>query len=289
MRVFITGAGGYVGGVVAARLVTAGHTVVGLARSDESARRIRRLGAEARLGSLGDVQLLRDSARQADAVVHTAVDYLDPAFAACENTALDALLDAGGGGPLVYTSSTLVLSDTGSEPVGEDGDASVETLQPFKRSGEDRVLRAGGTVVRLGLVYGRNGSSLLATLLSAAREHGVSSYVGSGEARWSTVHVDDVADLFVRVVRAGVSAGGVVHAVEAQAVTWREIAEAIGRNVGVPAVALTLEQAAAAFGPMAVQLTRSLWVTPTRPGEFFGWSPAGKGVIHDLEHGSYRN
>jgi nucleoside-diphosphate-sugar epimerase len=219
-------------------------------------------------------------------VVHTAVDYVDPAFAAQEAAALDALLDGGRGKPLIYTSSTLVLSDTGPEPVSEDRDAATETLQPFKLRGEQRVLAAGGTVVRLGLVYGRNASMLPAALLSSARADGVSRYVGSGEARWSTVHVDDAADLFVRAVET--PAPTLVHAVEADAATFRGIAEAIGRNAGVPAAAMTQEEAAGVFGPLAGQLTRNLWVAPTRAAEVYGWHPASKGILHDLEHGSYR-
>jgi nucleoside-diphosphate-sugar epimerase len=288
VRVFITGAGGYVGGVVASRLVTAGHSVSGLARTDESERRIRRLGAETRRGGLEDAQVLRGAAEEADVVVHTAVDYADPAFAAQEEAALDALLDGGRGRPLIYTSSTLVLSDTGPEPVSEDRDAAEETLQPFKRRGEQRVLEAGGTVVRLGLVYGRNGSMLPTALLSSARRDGVSRYVGSGQTRWSTVHVDDAADLFVRAVETAASTGTLVHAVEADAATFREIAEAIGRNAGVPAAAMTQEEAAGAFGPLAGQLTRNLWVVPARAAELYGWHPVSKGFLHDLEHGSYR-
>jgi nucleoside-diphosphate-sugar epimerase len=287
VRVFITGAGGYVGGAVAARLVAAGHAVSGLARSGESEQRIRRLGAEPRRGGLEDLRLVRAAAEEADVVVHAAVDYADPGFAAREEAALGALL--AGGRPLIYTSSTIVLSDTGPEPVSEDRDAAAETLQPFKRDGEQRVLEAGGTVVRLGLAYGRNGSMLPATLLSSARADGVSRYVGSGETRWSTVHVDDAADLFVRVVEAPAPEGTLVHAVEADAATFREIAEAIGRNARVPVAAMTQEQAAGVFGPLAGQLTRNLWVVPARAAELYGWQPASKGILHDLEYGSYRD
>jgi nucleoside-diphosphate-sugar epimerase len=125
-------------------------------------------------------------------------------------------------------------------------------------------------------------------LLSSARTDGVARYVGTGETRWSTVHVDDVADLFLRVVETAASAGTLVHAVEDGAATFREIAEAIGRNAGVPAAAMTPEEAAGVFGPLAGQLTRNLWVVPARAAELYGWHPASKGVLHELEHGSYR-
>lgn len=262
--------------------------MTGLARSDEASQRLVELGVEPRLGSLDDLEVLRSAAQQADAVVHAAVDYLDPAFEALERAALEALLE--GPGRLIYASSTLVLSDTGPNPVSEEASSSQATLQPFKIAGEQRVLEASGTVVRLGLVYGRNGSALLTALLSAARAQGGSGYVGSGEARWSAVHVDDVAELFARVVVSREAAGLLVHAVEAEAVTWRAIAEAIGRNAGVAAVSLPQEQAAAAgLGPMAEQLTKNLWVVPARAHDHFDWHPVGKGILHDLEYGSYRS
>jgi nucleoside-diphosphate-sugar epimerase len=167
-----------VGGAIASRLVHEGHSVTGSARSDEAGRRLVELGVEPRRGSLGDLEVLRSAARQAEVVVHAAVDYVDPAFGAVEGAAPEALLE--GPGRLIYASSTLVLSDTGPNPVPEEVSASQTTLQPFKPVGEQRVLEAGGTVVRLGLVYGRNGPGLLTALLSAARAQGGSGYVGSG-------------------------------------------------------------------------------------------------------------
>ncbi|MCP9990274.1 NAD-dependent epimerase/dehydratase family protein [Streptomyces albogriseolus] len=288
MHVFLTGGTGYVGGAIASRLVREGHSVTGLARSDEAGQRLVELGVEPRSGSLGDAEVLRSAAQQADVVVHAAVDYFDPAFGAVERAALEVLTERPR--QLIYTSSTLVLSDTGPHPVPEEVSASQTTLQPFKLAGEQRVLEAGGTVVRLGLVYGRNGSGLLTALLSSAKAQGTSGYVGSGEARWSTVHVDDAAELFARVVVSEKAAGLVVHAVEVEAVTWRAIAEAIARNAGVAAVSLPPEQAAAAgLGPMAEQLTKNLWMVPTRARDHFAWHPVGKGILHDLEYGSYRS
>jgi nucleoside-diphosphate-sugar epimerase len=286
--VFITGAGGYVGGAVTERLIAAGHTVTALARSDAAAAAVEKLGAAALRGALTDTDVLHRAAVDAAAVVHTAIDYGDPDFHEQERVALDALLDAGAGTRLVYTSTTFAHGDTGPEPVSEDhvGDPD---FQPFKVTGERRVLESTdvvGTVVRPGSVYGRGGG-LATRLVAAARAQGVSTYVGDGSARWSQVHVDDLADLYVRILGAD-GPGGVLHAVEEAAPSMREIAEAVGRNVGVPARSITVEQAAQALGPFAVQLTRNLWVTPSRARAGLGWNPTSQGLLHDIEHGSYR-
>jgi nucleoside-diphosphate-sugar epimerase len=278
-----------VGSAIASRLVQEGHSVTGLARSDETGRRLTELGVEPRHGSLADAGVLRSAAREADLIVHAAVVATDPEFAALDEAALSALLE--GPGRLIYTSTTLVFSDTGPDPVQEDAVPSQPPLlQPYKLRGEQRVLGAGGTVVRLGICYGRNGNGLLTSFLAAARTQGQAPYVGSGEARWSAVHVDNAVDLVARATNSKNAAGLLVHGVEAEAVTWRAITEAIARNAGgVPVVSLPVEQAAAAgLGPMAQQLTQNLWVVPTRAREHFDWHPTSKGILHELEYGSYR-
>ena len=296
MHIFLTGGTGYVGGAVATRLAESGHDVTGLARSDKAADWLTEHGVKPQRGSLEDTEVLHNSAQQADVVVHAAIDYDDPGYSSIDEAAVEALLSGAGGKPVIYASSTLVLSDTGPGSIPERESAAAVNVIPFKAHAEQRVLSAGGTVIRLGLVYGRNGSNLVKTLLSVARSYEVSAYIGTGEARWSQVHVDDAADLFTRVVDArGGKAGTLVHGVEREAATFRQIAEAIGRNVGVPVAALTEQQAAEAltpiFGPaagaMSAQFTHNLWVTPSKAAEIFGWQPTSSGIVADLESGSY--
>ncbi|WP_328708523.1 NAD-dependent epimerase/dehydratase family protein [Microbispora hainanensis] len=291
MRVLITGASGYVGGVVAEHLVRAGHEVVALARSDRARERVEALGAKAVSGSLRDLDVLRGAAAAAEAVVHTAVDYTDPEMGDIERAALAALLDGlNEGGRFVYTSTGLVYPDRQGATVDEDHPVAPETSpQPYKVLGERQVLDAGheaGTVIRAALVYGRGGSGLLQGLIGAGRQNGMVPYIGDGANEWSSVHVDDLAALYVAVLEHG-GPGAVVNAASAERTPMRRIAEAAAALTGAQAVSLTLEQGTAAMGPLAATLTRSSPLDASRARRLYGWSPAGPGLIEELTTGSY--
>ncbi|NJP25571.1 NAD-dependent epimerase/dehydratase family protein [Microbispora sp. SCL1-1] len=291
MRVLITGASGYVGGVVAEHLVRAGHEVVALARSDRARERVEALGAKAVSGSLRDLDVLRGAAASAEAVVHTAVDYTDPEMGDIERAALAALLDGlNEGGRFVYTSTGLVYPDRQGATVDEDHPVAPETSpQPYKVLGERQVLDAGhvaGTVIRAALVYGRGGSGLLQGLIGAGRQNGMVPYIGDGANEWSSVHVDDLAALYVAVLEHG-GPGAVVNAASAERTPMRRIAEAAAALTGAQAVSLTLEQGTAAMGPLAATLTRSSPLDASRARRLYGWSPAGPGLIEELTTGSY--
>ncbi|MEU8173335.1 NAD-dependent epimerase/dehydratase family protein [Microbispora hainanensis] len=291
MRVLITGASGYVGGVVAEHLVRAGHEVVALARSDRARERVEALGAKAVTGSLRDLDVLRGAAAAAEAVVHTAVDYTDPEMGDIERAALAALLDGlNEGGRFVYTSTGLVYPDRQGATVDEDHPVAPETSpQPYKVLGERQVLGAGhvaGTVIRAALVYGRGGSGLLQGLIGAGKQNGMVPYIGDGANEWSSVHVDDLAALYVAVLEHG-GPGAVVNAASAERTPMRRIAEAAAALTGAQAVSLTLEQGTAAMGPLAATLTRSSPLDASRARRVYGWSPAGPGLIEELTTGSY--
>ncbi|MFI7038292.1 NAD-dependent epimerase/dehydratase family protein [Microbispora rosea] len=291
MRVLITGASGYVGGVVTEHLVRAGHEVVALARSDRARERVEGLGAKAVSGSLRDLDVLRGAAAAAEAVVHTAVDYADPEMGDIEGDALAALL--GGlneGGRFVYTSTGLVYPDRQGATVDEDHPVAPETSpQPYKVLGERRVLAAGhvaGTVIRAALVYGRGGSGLLQGLIGAGRQNGMVPYIGDGANEWSSVHVDDLAALYVAALERR-EPGVVVNAASAERTSIRRIAEAVAGLTGAQAVSLTLEQGTAAMGPLAATLTRSSPLDASRARRLYGWTPARAGLIEELTTGSY--
>ncbi|MFC0862570.1 NAD-dependent epimerase/dehydratase family protein [Sphaerimonospora cavernae] len=291
MRIFITGASGYVGGVVAEHLLRAGHEVIALARSDRARERVEGLGAKAVSGGLEDLDVLRASAEAADAVVSTAVDYTRPDMTDIEVAALDAMLSGlDEGRPFVYTSSGMVYPDMRGETVTEDHLVAPETSpQPFKVLGERRVLnadRAAGMVVRAAMVYGRGGSGLLQGMLASARQQGMVAYVGDGANEWSSVHVDDLAALYVSALRRP-EPKAIVNAANEERTPMRRIAEAVAELTGTRAVSITLDQAIEALGPSAAALTRSSPLDSSRARRLFGWTPTAPGLFAELTSGSY--
>ncbi|MBB2912456.1 nucleoside-diphosphate-sugar epimerase [Streptosporangium becharense] len=290
MRIFITGASGYVGGVVTEHLVRAGHEVVALARSDRARERVEALGAKAVPGGLRDLDVLRAGAADVDAVVHTAVDYFDAGMGDIERDALHSMLDGlKEGAAFLYTSTALVYPDTQGVTVDEEHPVDPHGPQPFKILGERQVLGAGhvaGTVIRAGLVYGRAGSGLLQGLLASARQQGMVAYIGEGTNEWSSVHVDDLAALYTAVL-ARRSPRTVVNAAGAERTPMRGIVEAVAAAAGARAVSVTPEQAAETMGPVAALLTRSSPLDSAKARRLFGWNPTSPNLLDELTSGSY--
>ncbi|GAA1289070.1 NAD-dependent epimerase/dehydratase family protein [Saccharothrix xinjiangensis] len=291
MKVFITGASGYVGGVVAEHLLAAGHHVAALARSERAAERVGALGAEVVRGGLADLDVLRDAAAGADAVVHAAVDYAEPAMRAVEEPALDALLGAlDGGRGFVYAGTALVYPDAVAGPPEEDGALDEGSPQVFKLLGERQVLAAGdvtATVLRGGLVHGRGGSALVLAMIGVSKQLGAAPYVGLGENLWSPVHVDDLARLYVAALERPV--GGVFNAASRTLLRMRDLAEAVAELTGADRAPLDPEAAARAFGPLAGVLERNITLDPTRAERAFGWRTREVGLLEDVVRGSYRH
>lgn len=291
MRIFLTGASGYLGGVLTEHFTGAGHRVSALARSDAARERVTALGAEPVSGSLADTGTLRLAAAAADAVVHAAVDFGHPAMGDLEQPALAALL-AGTkpGSPFVYTSTGLVYPDGRGASMTEDTPVDPErSPQPYKVLGERQVLAADGpavTVIRAALIHGRGGSGLLQGMIAGARERGVATYIGDGANVWSSVHIDDLARLYVAALaRAG--HGLVVNAASRSRTSMREIAEAVADLTGASPLSLTLGQAEQALGPFAAVLTRSGPLDPARAERTLGWHPSELPLLTDLRTGSY--
>ncbi|MDB4951708.1 MAG: NAD-dependent epimerase/dehydratase [Gemmatimonadetes bacterium] len=294
MRVFMTGAGGYIGGVVAGRLRAAGHAVAGLARGEDAARRLTEAGVEAVRGDLGDIALVEREAGAADAVIHLAMEQSRRAVE-LDGAVTDAVLRAmqGSGRPFLYTSGTAVLGDTGAWPADEDRRIDPAGPVAWRAAHEAQVTDAAargvrGMVIRPSLVYGRGGGAVVTSQVQAARRDGVARYVGDGANRWSTVHVDDLADLYLLAL--GRAEGGSVWNAEGgETVSMAELAAAASRTAGAGGRVEGLEpdEAKAAFGWMTRMLALNLVVTSARARAELGWSPSSPSLLEELASGSY--
>ncbi|MEU5995974.1 NAD-dependent epimerase/dehydratase family protein [Spirillospora sp. NPDC047418] len=242
MHIFMTGASGYLGGVVAEHLIKAGHEVSALARSDASEARAIALGARPVRGDLTSTDTLREAAATSDTVVHTAVDYMNPRMRDMEEAALDAFLSTTR--PLIYTSTGLVYPDTAGTPVTEDTPTDPDTSpQPWKVLGERQALQAeNATIIRAALIYGRGGSGLLDGMFASARQNGVTAYVEDGANEWSSVHIDDLASLYTAAATHP-SGRTIINAASRTFTPMRAIATAVAETAGAKAISLTRAEA----------------------------------------------
>jgi nucleoside-diphosphate-sugar epimerase len=291
MRVFVTGATGFVGSAVVSELIAAGHKVFGLARSDGAAAALAAAGAEAHRGSLDDVESLRSGAAASDGVIHTAFNHDFSKFKANCETDRDVIevlgsTLAGSDRPLIVTSATGLL------PSGRlaTEQAVPVTTNPRVASEEaaaamaERGVRV--SVIRLPCsVHGDGDHGFIPILIGIAREKGVSAYAGNSN-RWPAVHRLDAAKLY-RLVLEKNAAGACYHAVAEEAVPFRDIAGVIGRRLNVPAVAMSPEQANNHFGWFAHFATNDSPSSSKRTRELLGWQPKEPGLIPDLDRARY--
>lgn len=289
MRVFLTGATGFIGSAIVPDLLAAGYRVVGLARSDEAAAALAASGAEAHRGDLEDVESLRRGAEQADAVIHAAFDHDFSKLAeSCEmdRRAIEALGTglAGSGKPLIVTSGLPVIpgrvtTEDDRPPSGAHGMPRVSEQTALSMNG--RGVRV--TVVRMPQVHDRAKQGFATYLLAHAREKGVSAYVGEGLNRWPAVHRLDAARLYGHVLERG-AAGQCYHAVAEQGVSVRDIAEAIGRRLNMPAVSLSAEESASHFGWLDRIARMDVTASSAATQDHLGWVPKERsGLLVDLE------
>ena len=296
MHVFVTGGSGLTGPAIVAELIGAGHTVTGLARSDEAAARLRGLGAETLTGALEDLDTLQAGAKAADGVIHMA---FGGSFAAPEDlvrrdrTAIETIGQAlaGTGKPFVSTCGTLVMP--GGRVTAEDDAPDPESIAWFRIPGEQACLTFAdqgvrSSVVRLApTVHGPGDYGFIPMLIAAARKHGLSAYVGDGANRWPAIHRLDAATLF-RLALEKAPAGQPLHGA-AENVTLRAIAEQVARILGLPAVSLTPEQAAEHFGDtfLAGVFAADGPVSSDRTRTRLGWTPTSPTLLEDIETGDY--
>ncbi len=294
MRVFVTGATGFIGSRIVVELVNAGHQVLGLTRSDAGAQSLLAAGAEPHRGDIEDLESLRAGAAKSDGVIHCAFDHDFSNFVAnCEKDgrAIEALGGAlaGSDRPLVITSGTGMGSGAHGEPARED---IFNPNHPNPRKASElagAALSAAGVnvvVMRLPQVHDPVKQGLITPAVAIARAKGVSADVGDGLNRWPAAHVLDVARLY-RLALEKREAGARYHAVAEEGVSVREIAEVIGRGLNVPVVSLSTQEAADHFGWLAPFAGLDLPASSAQTREQLGWRPTGPGLIADLEHMRY--
>jgi nucleoside-diphosphate-sugar epimerase len=287
MRVFVTGATGFIGIPTVKELIAAGHEVLGMARSEEGERSLAAIGAEVHRGSLEDLERLQTGAEAADAVIHLGFVHDWSNFAqSCEidRRAIEALgsVIAGSDRLLVVTTGTGGLVGPG-QVATEDDDVPADS--PFPRVSEQTALSLKGvraSVVRLPQVHNTVRQGLLTYAVTIAREKRVSAYVGEGRNRWAAAHVSDVARLY-RLALEKNDAGAKYHAVAEEGVRMLDIAEAIGRGLKVPVKSIAAEEAPAHFGWLAMFASYDLMASSEKTRETLGWNPTGPGLIADLE------
>ena len=291
MRIFVTGASGWIGSAVVPELISAGHQVLGLARSDVSAKAVADTGAEVLRGDLNDTDVLRAGTLDSDGVIHLAfvVPSVSEAATRTDAKAIETFVTglAGSGKPLVISGATLV---TPGRPATERDELIAAGPIAARITNMQAALAAADRGVRSCLVmlprsvHGQGERhGFVPQLIAAARAKGVSGYIGDGTSRWPAVHVKDAASLY-RLAVERAPAGAALNAVGDQGVPVREIAEVIARHLNLPVRSLPAEE----FDGMLVRiLSTDMPASSSITQELLGWKPTHPGLIEDIEQGHY--
>lgn len=290
MRIFLTGATGYIGSAVAEALLAAGHSVAALARNIEAGQTIRDRGMTPVPGDLKSPPSLASRMDSVDGAIHAGATN----DGHTDTEAVTAMLEAlkGTNKPFVYTSGIWVLGNTGDRPADESAPLKPVRMVEWRPAAEQRVLEAAkqgvrGIVIRPAIVYGRGGG-IPGMLVQSANESGAARYIGDGQNRWPVVHVEDLADLYVRAVEKA-PPGTLLHAADGSAYRLKEIAEAasFGADAGGRIVSLPFEQASGKLGPLAEAFILDQVVSAEKAKQMLGWNPHAVGILEDLRYGSY--
>lgn len=295
MRVFVTGASGWVGNPTVSELVKAGHSVHGLARSDKSAAAVEKAGAAAVLGSLDDLDILRAEAEAADGVIHTAFNHDFSKFA--ENAQQDARVIramgealSGTGKKLVITSGTGLLDAGGGVATEETPARAPSDANPrISESAGFDLLDKGVSVIALRLppsTHGKGDYGFTPILVSIARQKGYAAFVGEGGNVWAAGHRFDAARLYRLALEKG-TAGARYHAAAEEGVAMRDIASAIGKGLGIPVKSISQEEAGEYYGWFAHFAALNARASSARTQEILGWRPTEKTLLEDLAETYY--
>jgi nucleoside-diphosphate-sugar epimerase len=294
MRVFITGASGWIGSAVTDELLAAGHEVVGLARSDPSAASLETKGAIVQRGDLDDLASLRAGAERADAVIHLANkhDFARQDISnLAERNAVETLGDALAGSNRIFLIASGIPGMRGRP--GLETDVSTNIGLESARGGSENLALSysergviSGAVRFAPTVHGMGDKGFIAMLTQIARDKGVAGYVGDGANRWPAVHRSDAAHL-VRLGLEDATPGAILHAMGEEGVATREIAEAIGRSLDVPTQSIAPDDVAAHFGFLGTIFSLDIPTSSALTQERYGWTPSGPTLIEDLDAGVY--
>jgi len=293
MRIFVTGATGFIGSALVPELIEAGHSVLGLTRSGAGAETLRAAGAEVLHGNIEDLDSLRAGAAKSDGVIHLAFNHDFSRFQQnCEDDrkAIEAIGEVlvGSNRPFVITSGTAMASNVDGKPSTEDGPtaswnpraASEAALKQFAERG------VVTTVVRLPQVHNTRKQGLVPFITAVAREKRVSAYIGDGGNRWPAAHVSDVARLY-RLAFEKAEPGAIYHAVDEEGVSMKAIAEALGRGLKVPVVSIKPEESEAHFGWLGMFAGHDMPSSSKITQQKLNWKPTGPGLIADLDAMDY--
>jgi nucleoside-diphosphate-sugar epimerase len=288
MQVFITGGSGYIGRSIIPALIRHGIEVTALARSDKAAHTVSELGATPVAGALTDTAVLREAAGRADGVIHLGVDYAE-GTADVDRAAAQALQDGAGSNPYVHTGGVWVYGDTDGI-VDEDAPFSPPRITGWRLENEKLVLAraAGGghpVIVMPGIVYGRSGGLVQEFFVDPGRANGAVPRIGDGANHWPLVHVEDIAELYVRALNA--SAGSVYAGASGQNLRVADITRALSHAAGCPdgIEVLTLEEALRRMGPIAEAFALDQQISGARAQRELGWTPAHLDALTELARG----
>ena len=291
MKIFVTGATGFIGSALVGELIAAGHQVLGLCRSPERAQALAAAGAEVHRGSIEDLDCLREAAERSDGVIHLAFNHDFSQFQSnCEAdrrviTVLGTAL-AGSLRPFIVTSGTAMANTVPGQPAREDG--AVISAAVFPRAASEEaawsMAEAGAnvSVVRLPQVHDTVKQGLINPAIAIAREKGVFAYIGEGSNRWPAAHVSDVVRLY-RLAFERAQAGARYHAVAEEGISMRDIAHTVGRRLGLPLRSIAAQEAQAHFGWFARFATLDAPASSEQTRQQLAWQPVGPGLIADLE------